>query len=149
MAAMMKIMVTSFKRSHACTATLSAPRPAAGHLQPTPLPETPGHLWASLGQPLVGSLLFSPASWCTQSSVCACQAFVSHFCVSSGGSMVGLMATSSKGGLCHTQVCCTQSPCPLWQSTADPYLQRRQCRVYTPVISGGQSPHLYEHLWFL
>ena len=33
----MKIMVTSFKRSHVCTATLSAPSPAAGHHQPTPL----------------------------------------------------------------------------------------------------------------
>ena len=27
----MKIKATSFKRSHACTATLSAPNPAAGH----------------------------------------------------------------------------------------------------------------------
>ena len=33
----MKIMVTPFKESHACTATLSAPNPAAGPLQPTPL----------------------------------------------------------------------------------------------------------------
>ena len=33
-------------------------------------------------------------------------------CVSSGGSMVGLMAISSKKGLCRTYTCCTQSPCP-------------------------------------
>ena len=32
----MKIMVTSFKRSHAGTATLSASDPAAGHRHPTP-----------------------------------------------------------------------------------------------------------------
>ena len=32
-------------------------------------------------------------------------------CVSSGGSMVGLMVTSSKRPH-HSQVCCTQSPCP-------------------------------------
>ena len=63
--------VTSFKKSHACTAALSVPNPAAGHHGPTPLPETPGHSWASLGQPLVGSLLLSPASWCTEDSVCA------------------------------------------------------------------------------
>ena len=69
----MKIMVTSFKRSHVCTATLSAPNPAAGHHRPTPPLETPGHFWASLGQSLVGSLLLSPGSWCTQSSVCALQ----------------------------------------------------------------------------
>ena len=77
MVEVMKIMVTSFKRSHAHTATLSAPNPAAGHLQPTPLLETPGHSWASLGQSLVGSLLLSPGSWCAQGFVCALQDSVS------------------------------------------------------------------------
>ena len=77
MVEVMKIMVTSFKRSHACTATLSAPNPAAGHHQPTPLLETPGHSQASLGQSLVGSLLLSPGSWCTQGFVCALQESVS------------------------------------------------------------------------
>ena len=56
----MKIMVTSFKRCHGCTATLSAPDPAAGHRQPTPPLEIPGHSQASLVQSLVGSLLLSP-----------------------------------------------------------------------------------------
>ena len=55
------------------TVTLSAPNPAAGHRQPTPPPETPGHSQASLGQSLVASLLLSPASWCVQGSVCALQ----------------------------------------------------------------------------
>ena len=55
-------MVTSLKRPHACTATVHAPNPAAGHHQPTPSPETPGHPQASLGQSLVGSLLLSPGS---------------------------------------------------------------------------------------
>ena len=94
----MKIMATSFKRSHACTATLSAPSLAAGHHQPTPPSETPGLLWASLGQSLVGSLLLSPAPWCAQGSICALQELVSQSCVSSGGSMVGLMVTSYIGG---------------------------------------------------
>ena len=62
MVEVMKIMATSFKRSHACTGTLTAPNPAAGHHQPTPLPETPGHSQASLSQSLVGSLLLSPGS---------------------------------------------------------------------------------------
>ena len=31
MVEVMKIMMTSFKRSHACTATVCAPNPAAGH----------------------------------------------------------------------------------------------------------------------
>ena len=56
----MKIMVTSFKRFHACTATLHTPNPAAGHHRPTPPLETPRHSQASLGQSLMGSLLLSP-----------------------------------------------------------------------------------------
>ena len=95
MVEVMKIMVTSFKTSHAHTATLSAPNHAAGH-RPTPPPETPGHSQASLGQSLMGSLLLSPKSWCTQGSVCTLQESVPQSCVSSGGSMVGLMVTSSK-----------------------------------------------------
>ena len=67
----MRTMLTSFKKSQSHTATLSTPNPVAGHRQPTPLLETPGHSWASLGQSLVGSLLLSPGSWCTQGSVYA------------------------------------------------------------------------------
>ena len=70
MVEVMKIMVTSFKTSHAGTATVSAPNPAVGQRRPTPLLDTPGHSWASLGQSLVGSLLLSPGSWCAQ-FVCA------------------------------------------------------------------------------
>ena len=58
----MKIMATCFKRFHACTATLSAPNPAAGHCRHTPKLETPGHSQASLGQSLVGSLFLSPGA---------------------------------------------------------------------------------------
>ena len=61
-AEVMKIMMTSFKMSHACTATISAPNPAAGHPQTMLLLDSPGHSWASLGQSLVGSLLLSPGS---------------------------------------------------------------------------------------
>ena len=89
-------MVTFLKRSQACTATLSAPSPAAGHHQPTPLLETPGHSQASLGQSFAGSLLLSLGSWCSQVSVCAFQESISQSPVNSGSSMVGLMATSSK-----------------------------------------------------
>ena len=62
MVEVMKIKVTSFKRSHTHTATLSAPYPEAGHRRPTPQPETRGHSQASLGQSFVGSLLLSPGS---------------------------------------------------------------------------------------
>ena len=66
-------MAVSFKRSPACTGTLSAPDHVAGHCQPMPPAETPGHSQASLGQPLVVSLLLSPGSWCIQGFVCALQ----------------------------------------------------------------------------
>ena len=94
MVEVMKIMVTSFKRSHAHTATLSAPEPAAGHCWPMPLPDTPGHSWASLGQSLVGSLLLSPGAH--KDLFVPSKSLFPQSCVSSGGSRVGLMATSSK-----------------------------------------------------
>ena len=71
MVEVMKIMATFFKRSHAGTAALSVPNPAAGH-RSTPLLETPGHSQASLGQSHAGSLLLSPGSWCTQQFFCVC-----------------------------------------------------------------------------
>ena len=73
MVEVLKIMVTSFKRSDAVTAALSAHNLATGHHRPTPLPETPGHSWAYLGQFLMGSLLLSPGSWCAQDFICALQ----------------------------------------------------------------------------
>ena len=77
MVEVMKIMETSFKRSHAGTAALSASDSGAVHSQPTPPLETPGHSQASLGQSLGGSLLFSPGSWCAHGFVCVLQESVS------------------------------------------------------------------------
>ena len=95
MVEVMKIMVTSFKRSNAGTATLSAPSPAADHQWPKPLLETPGLLWASLDQSLVGSLLLSPESWCTQGCLCPPRVCSSVLC-KFWQLYVGLMVTSSK-----------------------------------------------------
>ena len=88
----MKIMVTSFSRSHACTAALSAPSPAAGPRPPTPPQRplgTPGQVWVSLSWghcpfllgPGVHKVLFVPS-----------KSLFAQSCVSSGGSVV----TSSK-----------------------------------------------------
>ena len=112
MVEVMKVMVTSFKRSRACTDTLSAPDPAPGHCQPTPLLETPGHSRASLGQSLVGSLLLSPGSWCAQGFLCALQESVSPVLCKFWWLYDGVNGGLLQEGLCHTQVCCTQSPCP-------------------------------------
>ena len=54
----MKIIVTFFKRSHALTATLIAPSPAAGHRRSTPQPEPLGHSQTSLDQSLWGHCSF-------------------------------------------------------------------------------------------
>ena len=92
----MNIMATSFKRSHATTAALSAPDPAAGHCGPTPPLEAPGHSRASLDQSLVGSLLLYPGSWCSQVLFVPSKSPLPQSCVSSGSSMVGMMVTSSR-----------------------------------------------------
>ena len=109
MVEVIKIMVTSFKISQAYTATLSAPNPAAGHHEPTPLQETPGHSQTSLGQSLVGSLLLSPG---VQGSVCVLQESISQSCVSSGSSMMGLMVTSSKRAYTIPKSAAPRAPAP-------------------------------------
>ena len=112
MVEVMKIMATSFKRSHAPTATLSAPNPAAGRRQPTPLPVTLGHSQASLSQSLVGSLLLSPGSWCAQGFVYVLQESVSPVLYNFWGLYDGVNGDFLQEGLCHTQISCTQSCCP-------------------------------------
>ena len=96
MVGVMKIMVTSFKRSYACTAALSAPHPVQATADLCLLQRllnTHGHVWVSflwghciyLLGPGVHKVLFVPS-----------KSLFPQYCVSSGGSMVGLMATSSK-----------------------------------------------------
>ena len=89
-----KCLVHFLKGSQACTATFHAPNPVTGHHQPTPSPETPRHPQASLLwghcsfllHPGAQKILFVPS-----------QSLFPQSCVSSGGSILGLMATSSKG----------------------------------------------------
>ena len=104
-------MVTSLKRSHAFAAALSAPSPAAGRRRPTPLLEAPGHSRAIPGQSPVGSLLLSPGSWCTR-FCCALQESVSLVLCKFWWLYGGVSGNLLQEGLCHTQVYCTQSPCP-------------------------------------
>ena len=114
----MKIMATSFKRSHARAAILSAPSPAAGHRRPTPpqrLLDTHGQVWVSL--------LWGHLSWYTQVMFVPCKSLFPLSCVSSGGSMVGLTATSSKRAYAIPSLLHPE-PLPLQKSTADPYFHR-------------------------
>ena len=109
----MRIMTTSFKMPCACTATLTAPSPAAGHCRPALLLETPGHSKASLGQSLVGSLLLSPGSCYTQGfGFFSLREPVSPVLCEFWQLFGAVNSDLLQEGLCHTQVFCTQSPCP-------------------------------------
>ena len=89
MVEVMKIMATALL--HSVPPTLQQ-----ATTDSTPPLETPGHSQASQDQSLVGSLLLSPGSWCTQGFVCALQESVSPVLCKFCGSMVRLMVTSSK-----------------------------------------------------
>ena len=106
-------METSFKWSHACTATLSAPSPAASHHEPTlhrKLLDTHWQVWVSLLWdhcsfllgPGVHKILFVPSKHLFPQSG-----------VSSGGSMVGLMATSSKRAYAIPSPAAPRAPVPV------------------------------------
>ena len=110
MVEVIKIMETSFKRSHVSPATLSAPNPAAGHHQPTLLLEPPGHSQASLGQSLVVSLLLSPGVH--KVLFVPSKSLFSQSCVSSGSSRVGLMVTPSKRTYAIPKSAAPKAPAP-------------------------------------
>ena len=101
------------------------PNPAAGHHQPMPPPETPGHSQASLGQSLVGSLLLFSGSWWAHGPVCTLQESVFPVLYKFWQLYGAVNGNLLQEGLCHTQVYCTQSPCPCgspvltWTSTGD------------------------------
>ena len=140
MVEVMKIKLISFKRSHART----APNLAAGHYWPTPPPETPGLSQGSLGQSLVGSLLLSPGSWCTQGFVCAIEESVSPVLCKFWQLYGGASGNLLQEGLCHTQVCCTQSPCPygraLLTCTSSVGTQTQFC----PSLCGISGPDVHK-----
>ena len=129
------------QNAHAHTAALSAPGPAAGHRRPTPLPETPGPSRACLGQSLLGSLLLSPGSWCTQGFVFPLQASVSPVLCKFWQPYGGVNGNLLQYSLCHTQACCTTEPLALWQATADPYFCRRHSNtVLAQSLWGSLGP---------
>ena len=113
MVEVMRIMATSFQRSRAHTATLSAPNPAAGYRWPTVLPETSGHSRACLGQPLMGSLLLSPGSCVHKLLFVPSKSLFPQSYVSSGGSMVGLIATFSKRTYATPRSTAPRAPAPI------------------------------------
>ena len=104
---LMKKMVISFKRSCACIAALIAPNPAAGHCWLPPPPETSGHsqLW--------GHCSFLLGSGVHKALFVPFKSLFSQSCVSSGGSMVWLMATSFRRAYATTRYVVPRAPAPL------------------------------------
>ena len=141
MVEVMKIMVTSFKRSHACNAMLSSFNPAAGHCWPMPLPETPGHSRVSLSQSVMGSVMLSPGSWCTQVSICILQEAVSQSCVSSGSSIVGLIVTSSKRAIPRSATPRAAAPAAVHCWPVPPQKTLKHSSVSVSVRSLGPGAH--------
>ena len=109
----MKIIVTSFKMTHACTATLSPPtlqQATTDSRLHQILLDTHGQLWVSLfgGHcsfilgPSVHKVLFVRS-----------KSLFPQSCVSSGGSIVGLMATSSKRAYAIPRSTASRAPAPV------------------------------------
>ena len=107
MVKVMKIMETSFKMSGAHTVPLSVPDPAADHRGLTPSLDTHGQVWVSLFWshcsfllvPGAHKVLFVPSKSLFSQS---CKFWLLYG---------GVNGNFLQEGLCHTQVCCTQSPC--------------------------------------
>ena len=155
MVEIMKIIAISFKRSHAWTVTLSAPNPAA----PPPTHTSTRDSWTLTRKSGPVSCGFTaPFSWVlgVQASVFSLPESVSQSCVNSGGSMVSLMATSSKRAyaICYTQVCCTQNLChcssPLLTCTSTGDIQTQFCPSICGVSGFWCTQGMFEpieHLW--
>ena len=108
----MKTMVTTLKRSHACTSTLSAPNPAEATTSPRlhwRLLDTTSKSGSVSWGGHCSFLLGSGA----QGSVCALKVSIFQSCVSSGSSMVELMVTSSKRAYAIPRSAAPRAPIPV------------------------------------
>ena len=131
MVEVMKIMVTSFRRSHTCAATLSAPTSRLPSTYTSAgdswtLPDKSGSV--SHGVTALFFWVLVHARFC----LCPPRIYFPVLC-KFWQLYGGINGDLLQEGLCHTQVCCTQpypsllysEPLSLWQFTADPYLHRR------------------------
>ena len=148
MVEVMKIMATSFKRSHASTAILSAPDPAADHHQPCLHWRLPPHrqvsvslLWGHcsfLMGPGAHKILFVPS-----------KSLFPQSCVSSGGSMVGLTATSSKRAYAILRSAAPRAPAPAaghcWPTPPQEILKHSSGSISV----GSLGPGVHKFVWAL
>ena len=112
--------------------------------------DTPRQVLVSL---LWGSLFLSPGSWCTRLSLYLPRVYFPVLC-KCWQLYGGVNGDLLQEGLCHTQVCCTQSPCccnsPLLTHTSTGDAQTQFCLSLCGVpgswcTQGVLEPS--EHLW--
>ena len=107
MVEVMKIMATSFKRSHALLHSVPLTLKQA-----TVNPSLHQRLLDPPRQVFSSSLLLSPGSWCAQGFICAFQGSVSAVLCKFWQLYGGVNGDLLQEGLCRTQVSCTQNLCP-------------------------------------
>ena len=156
MVEVMKIIATSFKRSHAYTAARRAPNPQQDTADPCVHQRNSWTLVGKSGSISCG--VTAPFSWVlvhTRFYLCpprVCFPVLCKFQRLYGGVNGGLLQED----LCHTQVYCTQSPCPC----GSPLLTRTSAEdTHTQFcltvcgVSGSWCPQgLFEpseHLWWV
>ena len=113
MVEVMKIMATSFKRSHACTATLTAPTLQQATSDPCicwRLLDTPEKVWVSL---FWGHCSFLLGPGAHQFLFVPSKSLFPQSCVNSGSSMVGLVVTSSERACAITRSAAPRAPVPV------------------------------------
>ena len=135
--------MTSIKRSHVHTATLSAPNSAAGHHWPTPLLETPEHSWKVWVSLLLGHCSFLLGPGTHKVLFVPSKSLFPQSCASSLASMVGLMATSSKRAYAIPSSTMPRAPAPAavhcWP--VPPQETLKHSSVSVPVWSLGRGAH--------
>ena len=98
---------------------------------------------------------FSCESWCTHGSVCALQKSVSPVLCKVWWLYGAVNGDLLQEGLCHAQVCCTQSPCPCGSPLLIPHTsagdaQTQFCLSLCGVSGSWCAQGLFEpseHLW--
>ena len=140
MVEVMKIMATSFKRSHAHTTALSAwtlqQATTDPHLCQRFL-DAHGQVWVCL---LWGHCSFLLGPGAHKILFVPSKSLFPQSCLSSGSSMVGLMVTPPRRLMPYPGLL-QPEPRPLRQATADPYLHRRHSGIVLAQSLWG--------LWFL
>ena len=124
----MKVMVTSLKRSNACT---QCPKLCS---RPPPTHASAGDSWTLTGKSgSVSCGVTAPFSWVlVHTGFCLCYPRVYFPVLCKFWQLYGeVNGDLLQEGFCHTQVCCTQSPClcgsPLLTHTSTGDIQTQFC----------------------